>query len=210
MTGWLVFKRQSLLQPQLYCLSNHDFFLSSIPSINPSLTSDNSNPLLPSSHPTLPLSKVKQLEWINVFWRGKGRWQQQRRGGNETKKARYEWAREWGLWYEGGRGGGLAWVGGAGGDGQRRDFKGERREMEKEIPASAFLCVSMGAAGEEEGREAGRIEGDNKWGDAGGEQRCNGGGEGRAGLWERDEGKGKQGWRKWMRENIALLLVWLN
>lgn len=54
--------------------------------------------------------------------------------------------------------------------------------MEKEIPASAFLCVSMGAAGEEEGREAGRIEGDNKWGDAGGEQRCNGGGEGRARL----------------------------
>lgn len=50
--------------------------------------------------------------------------------------------------------------------------------MEKEIPTSAFLCVSMGAAG----REAGRIEGDNKWGDAGGEQRCNGGGEGRAGL----------------------------
>lgn len=28
--------------------------------------------------------------------------------------------------------------------------------MEKEIPASAFLCVSMGAAGEEEGREGGR------------------------------------------------------
>lgn len=47
------------------------FFLSYIPSINPSLTSDNSNPLLPSSHLTLPLSKVKQLEWIDGFWRGK-------------------------------------------------------------------------------------------------------------------------------------------
>lgn len=35
---------------------------------------------------------------------------------------------------------------------------------------------------QQEWRKAGRIEGDNKWGDAGGEQRCNGGGEGRAGL----------------------------
>lgn len=39
-----------------------------------------------------------------------------------------------------------------GGDGQKGDF-------EKEIPASAFLCVSMGAAGE----EGARMEGDNKW-----------------------------------------------
>lgn len=64
------------------------FFLSYIPSINPSLTSDNSNPLLPSSHLTLPLSKVKQLEWIDGFWRGKGRLQQQRRGGEETRQKR--------------------------------------------------------------------------------------------------------------------------
>lgn len=83
MTGWLVFKRQSLLQPQLYCLLNHDFFLSPIPSINPSLTSDNCNPLLPSSHPTLPLSKVKQLEWIDGFWRGSSS-----RGGEETRQKR--------------------------------------------------------------------------------------------------------------------------